>query len=85
MDSISAEWHAAPLERISSRARALCAHAEQLTRSPASVTDHTIAELRAAGCDDEAIHDLTQVVSLFNYYNRLVDGLGADPEPEWGH
>lgn len=37
--------------------------------------------LRKAGLEDEGIHDLTQVVALFNYYNRLADGLGIDKEP----
>ncbi len=37
--------------------------------------------LREAGFDDTAIHDIVQVTSLFNYYNRLADGLGIEPEP----
>jgi hypothetical protein len=23
-------------------------------------------------------------IGFFNYYNRLVDALGVEPEPEWG-
>ena len=42
-----------------------------------------MAALRARGLSDEAIHDLTQVVGFFNFYNRLVDGLGVEPEPDW--
>lgn len=29
------------------------------------------------------LHDVVQVASLFNYYNRLAEGLGVDDEPEW--
>jgi len=29
------------------------------------------------------VHDIVQVAALFNYYDRLADGLGIEPEPEW--
>lgn len=73
----------APVQRISDRARALLDHAEKLTRRPEEVGEDDVRRLRQAGCDDEAIHDLTQVVGFFSYYNRIADGLGCDPEPEW--
>jgi alkylhydroperoxidase family enzyme len=38
--------------------------------------------LREAGFSDVAIHDIAQVAALFNYYNRIADGLGIDPEPD---
>ena len=43
--------------------------------------------LRAAGFDDTAIHDASQVVSYFNYINRIADALGVEPEEfvrAWG-
>ena len=45
--------------------------------------------LRRAGFDDAAIHDTSQVVSYFNYINRVADALGVDLEDEslvrpWG-
>jgi len=39
--------------------------------------------LRGAGWSDEEIHDACQVVAYFNFINRIADGLGVDPEPEW--
>jgi len=24
-----------------------------------------------------------EIIGFFNYYNRLVDALGVEPEPEW--
>ncbi|MEM7117841.1 MAG: hypothetical protein AAF614_35750 [Chloroflexota bacterium] len=36
--------------------------------------------LRAHGLDDRAIHDATQVISYFNYINRVADALGVEPE-----
>jgi hypothetical protein len=38
--------------------------------------------LRGAGFDDRAISDAVQVVSYFNYINRVADALGVDLE-EW--
>jgi alkylhydroperoxidase family enzyme len=57
--------------------------ADKLTRAPGQVSDPDVDELRRLGFDDEAIHDITQVTALFNYFDRLADGLGCEPEPEW--
>jgi alkylhydroperoxidase family enzyme len=40
-----------------------------------------VERLRAAGWDDRAIHDITQVAAYFNYINRVADGLEVDLEP----
>lgn len=55
----------------------------KLTRTPAMITAADIETLRDHGFDDEAIHDIVQIAAMFAYYNRLADGLGIDPEPEW--
>ncbi len=39
--------------------------------------------LRAHGFSDRAISHIVQVTALFNYYTRVADGLGIDPEPDW--
>jgi alkylhydroperoxidase family enzyme len=39
--------------------------------------------LRAHGWDDAAIHDAIQVIAYFNYINRVAEGIGVGPEPEW--
>ena len=57
--------------------------AAKLTRTPGAVEAADLDVLRRHGFDDAAIHDIAQVTALFNYYNRLADGLGVDPEPEW--
>ena len=38
--------------------------------------------LRGQGFSDPAIHDAVQVISYFNYINRVADALGVDLE-EW--
>jgi len=61
--------------------RSLCDHAAKLTRTPAAVTSADVQRLRDAGLSDRAINDATQVISFFNYINRIADGLGIDLEP----
>lgn len=70
--------------KLSEADRALCDYAANLTQAPASVTGGDIDALRTGGLSDRAIHDATQVIAYFNYINRVADGLGVDPEPEWG-
>jgi alkylhydroperoxidase family enzyme len=41
-----------------------------------------VLALRAQGLDDRAVHDATQVVSYFNYINRIADALHVELEPE---
>ncbi len=41
-----------------------------------------VASLRAVGCDDIAIHDAIQVISYFNYINRVADAVHVELEPE---
>jgi alkylhydroperoxidase family enzyme len=36
--------------------------------------------LRELGWSDLEIHDAAQVISYFNYINRIADGLGVDLE-----
>jgi len=60
--------------------RALCEYAVKLTRAPTTVGRTDVDALRAAGLDDRAIHDAAQVISYFNYINRIADALGTDPE-----
>jgi uncharacterized peroxidase-related enzyme len=66
------------------RLRALCDFAVQLTRRPAATGRAEIEVLRAVGLDDPTIHDAIQVIAYFNYINRVAEGVGIEPEPEWG-
>jgi len=47
------------------------------------VTAADVEALRAHGWDDPAIHDAIQVIAYFNYINRVAEGVGIGPEPEW--
>ena len=59
---------------------ALLRYADRLTRNPSSVREPNIAELRAAGFGDQAIHDACAIVSYFAFVNRIATGLGVELE-----
>jgi uncharacterized peroxidase-related enzyme len=63
---------------------ALLDFAVQVTSDPHAGGEKAIGTLRAAGWSDAVILEAVEIIGFFNYYNRLVDALGVDPEPEWG-
>lgn len=63
--------------------RIMLDYAVKLTLHPSAMTRADLEGLREAGFDDDAIHEIVQIAALFNYYDRLADGMGIEPEPEW--
>ena len=80
VEAIKTDYRRAP---ITAAELAMLDFADKLTRSPAQMTEADVEGLRQHGFADPAIHDIVQVAALFNYYDRLADGLGIDPEPEF--
>lgn len=66
--------------RIDQKTRSLLDHVVRLTREPAAVTGADVEALRGVGWTDEEILAATHIVGLFNYYVRLAEGLGVEPE-----
>lgn len=60
--------------------RVLCDYAVKLTLTPGAVTEDDVQTLRQHGFDDAQITIAAQVISYFNYINRIADGLGVDNE-----
>lgn len=58
-------------------------YAEKLTVEPAAMTEDDLAPMRSAELSDEAILHACEVVSYFNFVNRMADGLGVTLEPDW--
>ena len=82
--AVARDWRTADL---SDADRALCAFAEKLTGEQHDMGPGDLDALRAAGFDDRAIHDATQIVAYFNYITRVADALGVEPEEgvgPWG-
>ena len=67
---------------LTPRERALCDYAVKLSVDERNVGEADLGPLREVGLTDREIHDAVQVISYFNYINRVADALGTDLEPE---
>lgn len=67
---------------LSPEDRALCDYAVKLTLTPGKMNSDDIDTLKNTGFSEPQITIATQVISYFNYINRIADGLGVDPE-DW--
>ncbi len=76
--AVQADYHSAGLK---SREVALLDYAVKLTKSPSGVSKADLEILRGHGFTDEQLVDAVQCISYFNFINRVLDGLGVDPEP----
>ena len=52
------------------------AFATKLTQNPGAVAQADVDTLRNAGWSDQTVEDVINIVSLFGFLNRLVDGFG---------
>jgi len=59
----------------------LCHFAIQLTCHPNSPRQDDIDSLRDLGLSDRQINIAIQVISYFNYINRIANGVGVESEP----
>jgi len=50
----------------------------KLTREPAKISERDVQDLMGLGLTDEQILSTVGVTCLFNFMNRLADGLGVD-------
>ena|SRR6187200_1598826 len=66
---------------LSAREVALLDYAVKLTKNPQTVGHADLDTLRKAGYSDEQLVDAVQCIGYFNFINRVLDGLGVDPEP----
>ncbi len=58
----------------------LCKFAEKLTLTPKKINKNDIDSLKTFEFNEIEISEIVQVISYFNYINRVADGLGLEPE-----
>ena len=80
-DAVKNDYRQAGLDE---NVRALLDYAIQVTRDPHQIDPKNIQGLRDHGWSDEEILTATHIVGFFNYYTRLVDALGVEPEDFMG-
>jgi uncharacterized peroxidase-related enzyme len=66
---------------LTPREIALLDFAVALTKTPSRLRKGDLDALRGYGLNDEQIVDAVHCISYFNFINRVLDGLGVDPEP----
>ena len=74
------DYRSAPIDGAT---RALLDFAVMVTRDATKVTSQTLDGLRAEGFGDEDILDAVEIIGFFNYYARMADALGVEPEAHW--
>ena len=57
--------------------------AEKLTRAPGKIGQADIQPLIEAGWSEQAIEDILNVISLMNFFNRIVDGFGIEGSTDY--
>lgn len=67
-------------ELIDGKTRKLLQLAGKITRHAYKVNESDIQALRDIDCTDEEIFEAVAVASLFNYMDRIADGLGVPVE-----
>jgi uncharacterized peroxidase-related enzyme len=76
---VAVDWQTAGLDE---QTLAMVEFAKKLTLTPSAIGIADIEKLRDVGLDDQGISSCVQVISYFNYINRIAEGLGIDPE-DW--
>jgi len=69
--------------QVDEKLKPILEYVRKLTLSPAKMTAADAEAVYAVGWDDRALHDTVSVCALFNFMNRLVDGLGIDADGEY--
>lgn len=65
---------------LTPRENALLDFAVKLTLHPRDECREDLEALRKHGLNDEQLVDAVHCISYFNFINRVLDGLGVDPE-----
>ncbi len=63
---------------------AMLEFAESLTMDPGNTKEEYVEGLRSLGWADEDIVDIVHITCLFNYMDRLADGLGVELQNDRG-
>ena len=78
LNAVRENWRTANLNPLD---RTLCTYAEKLTLTPHEMTAADLTDLRDLGLDEVSLHDTMQVISYFNYINRIADATHVDLDP----
>jgi uncharacterized peroxidase-related enzyme len=66
---------------VDDRMRPVLRYVGKLTRTPSRMSGADADAVYAAGWNEPALHHAVLVCALFNFMNRMVDGLGISADP----
>jgi uncharacterized peroxidase-related enzyme len=69
---------------VEPRMKPILNYARKLTLAPARMTPGDAEAIYAAGWGDDALYSTVLVTALFNFYNRLADGVGLEMPENYG-
>lgn len=75
LEALLKDLEAAPVD---DRLKPILRYVQKLTVTPNRMTPSDAEAVYAVGWDDRALHDAVVVCALFNFMNRMVDGLGIE-------
>jgi uncharacterized peroxidase-related enzyme len=65
---------------IDAKLKPVLAYVGKLTRTPSTMVEADAKAVFAAGWPERALHDAVLVCALFNFMNRMVEGLGIQAD-----
>ncbi|MBP2181099.1 putative peroxidase-related enzyme [Amycolatopsis magusensis] len=68
---------------VDARMKPVLHYVGKLTRTPSRMTEADAEAVYAAGWSETALHDAVLVCALFNFMNRMVEGLGVEASPDY--
>jgi len=71
------------MAQIPNKMKPVLRYAGKLTRQPDSLTKADVDAIFEAGWDETALYHTVAVTALFNFMNRLVEGLGIELDPAY--
>jgi uncharacterized peroxidase-related enzyme len=77
VEAVKTDYRKAPLDELT---RTLLDYAVKLTSAPSRMAASDLEALRRHGLEDPDILDAVEVISFFNYINRVADALHVDLE-----
>ena len=80
LESALADLDGSPVEE---KLRPVLRYVGKLTATPAKITQSDADAVFAAGWDEQALYDAVLVCALFNFMNRMVDGLGITADEHY--
>ena len=68
---------------VDPKMRPVLRYARKLTQQPSSLTQADADAIFAAGWEEPALYYTVAVTALFNFMNRLVEGMGIELDPNY--